>query len=73
MKKENCRDCYYAGIKKCFMYNKKYEDIENCTEYLTDPYLHNQVGEYCKGCWYYQSNQCLGNELAKETCIANIF
>ena len=45
MKKEECEYCYYQGIKKCFLYNKKFEEIENCKKYLLDPYIKIPEGQ----------------------------
>lgn len=71
MKLKECKNCYYEGREKCFYYDEEFErlEIKTCTEGFLDPYQNYYVGEMCKNCHYYQTNQCLGNELAKEQCL----
>jgi hypothetical protein len=74
MKLKECKECYYGGREKCFLYDEKYENlnIKECCEGFIDPYTYLQNSmphAICRDCHYYQTEQCMGNEIALENCI----
>lgn len=52
MKLEECKDCYYEGTKKCFLYDKEFKDlnIKKCTEGFLDPYKNYNENEGTETC-----------------------